>query len=142
LIAQIRDVAYNGKSLIASCAMELQISMIPSPEDPPWRSDDYQSELRSLGLTLRADGLELHDVGSHPVREGCTPAMSGAWRVKLGAALGPTLEAPVGSWLQARRGRTVRLTVGEIEADVRTADELLCVINTARFYQEVAESES
>jgi hypothetical protein len=122
--------------------MELHISMIPSPEDPPWRSDDYQSELRNLGLTLRAYGLELHDVGAHSAREGCIPAMSGAWRVELGASLGPILEAPVGSWLQSRRGRTVRLTVGEIETDVRTADELLCVIKTARSYQEVADSET
>lgn len=122
--------------------MELQISMIPSPEDPPWRSDDYQAELRNLGLTLRADGLELRDVGGHSVRAGCPSVISGEWRVKLGARLGPILEAPVDSWLQARRGRTVRLTIGEIEADVRTADELVSVINTAKFYQEVAENES
>src|ERR1700722_12040983 len=60
---------------------------------PPWRSDDYQWELRNRRLTLRAYGLELHSVGVHPVREGCIPAVSGAWRVKLGASLGPILEA-------------------------------------------------
>jgi hypothetical protein len=83
--------------------MELHISMIPSPEDPSWRSDDYQSELRNLGLILRADGLELHDVGAHTAREGCTPAMSGVWKVKLGATLGPILVAPV-----CRRGVVAR----------------------------------
>jgi len=120
--------------------MELQISMIPSPEDPPCRSDDYQSELRNLGLTLRADGLELREVGPRSVRAECAP-LSGEWRVQLGAALGPILGVPVGSWLQARRGRTVRLTIGEMEADVRTADELESVIKIAKFYQEVAENE-
>jgi hypothetical protein len=122
--------------------MELQISMIPSPEDLPWRSDDYQSELRKLGLALRADGLEIREVGTQPAREGCIACISGEWRVKLADTLGSILEAPVNSWLQARRGRTVRLTVGEIEADVRTTDELLSVIKTARAYQEVAESET
>jgi hypothetical protein len=122
--------------------MELQISMIPSPEDPPWRSDDYQAELRNLGLALRADGLEIREVGAQPTREGCIACISGEWRVKLAATLGSILETPVSSWLQARRGRTVRLIVGEIEADVRTADELLSVIKTARAYQEVAESET
>jgi hypothetical protein len=122
--------------------MELQISMIPSPEDPPMKSDDYQSELRKLGLALRDDGLEIHEVGSHPVRGGETPTISGEWRVKLGATLEPILKAPVGSWLQARRGRTARLRIGEIEADVRTAEEFARVIKIAKCYQDVTENES
>jgi hypothetical protein len=132
----------KGKSLIASFAMELQISMIPSPEDPPWRSDDYQSELRELGLALRGDGLEICEVGSHPVRSGETSPISGEWRIKLGAMLEPILKAPVGSWLQARRGRTARLRIGEIEADVRTAEEFARVIKIAKCYQDVTENES
>jgi hypothetical protein len=135
-------VALKGKILIASCAMELQISMIPSPEDPSWRSDGYQSELRDLGVTLRADGLEIRDVCTHFVPAGCIPAMSGEWRIELSATLGPILGVPVGSWLQARRGRTVRLIIGEMEADVRTANELVSVIKIAKFYQEAAENES
>ena len=136
------ETVLNGKSLIASFAMELQISMIPSPEDPPWRSDDYQSELRRLGLALREDGLEIQEVGSHPVRSGETAPISGEWKVKLGATLEPILKAPVGSWLQARRGRTARLRIGEIEADVRTVEELARVIKIAKCYQEVTENES
>jgi hypothetical protein len=136
------EVALNGETLIASCAMELQISMIPSPEDPPLRSDGYQSELRNLGLTLRADGLEIRDVGSPSVRAGRSPAILGEWRIEIGATLGPILGAPIGSWLQARRGRTVRLTIGAMEADVRTADELISVVKIAKFYQEAAENEN
>jgi hypothetical protein len=132
----------NGKSLIASFAMELQISMIPSPEDPPWRSDDYQSELRKLGSALREDGLDIHEVGSYPVRSGERAPISGEWSVKLGATLEPILKAPVGSWLQARRGRTARLRIGEIEADVRTAEELARVLTIAKCYQDVTENES
>ena len=112
--------------------MELHISMIPSPEDPPWRSDSYQAELRNLGQRLKADGLEIYDAG-------CPP---GEWKLKLGTALAPALGAPVGSWLEARRGRTVRLKIGEIEADVRTVEDLARVIKIAKSYQEVSESES
>jgi hypothetical protein len=122
--------------------MEVQISMIPSPEDPPLRSDDYQSELRKLGLALRGDGVEIHEVGSHPVRRGEMPTISGEWRVKLGAMLEPVFKVPIGSWLQARRGRTARLRIGEIEADVRTAEELARVIKIAKCYQDVTEAES
>jgi hypothetical protein len=122
--------------------MELHISMIPSPKDPSWMSDDYQASLRQLGSTLKADGLEIRDVGSPSARAGCPPCVSGEWRVELGAAIAPKLVPPVGSWLQARQGRTVRLTIGEIEADVRTADELVSVINIAKFHQERREKES
>jgi hypothetical protein len=122
--------------------MELQISMIPSPEDPPWMSDAYQSDLRNLGQTLRANGLEIREVGCHSVRAGCAPAISGEWRVKLGATVDHILGVPVGSWLQARHGRTVHLTIGEIEADVRTADEFVKVIKIAKCYQAVAENEA
>jgi len=115
--------------------------MIPSPEDPPWRSDDYQSELRKLGSALRGDGLEIHEVGSHPVRPGETSTISGEWSIKLGAMLEPILKAPVGSWLEARRGRTARLRIGEIEADVRTAEELARVIKIAKCYQDVTETD-
>jgi hypothetical protein len=119
--------------------MELLISMIPSPEDPPWMSDAYQADLRNLGLMLSADGLDINDVASH---SGCPPAMSGEWRVTLGATLGPKLGAPVGSWLQARRGRIVHVTIGMVEVDVRTVDELVSVIKIANCYQKIAEDES
>jgi len=122
--------------------MELHISMIPSPEDPPWRSDDYQSSLRSLELAFKADGLEIQEVGrSSIIVEGGT-AISGEWRVRLDAMPHSVLEAQVGSWLQARRGRTVCLTIGEIEADVLTVDEFIDAIKCARFYQEISESDS
>ena len=122
--------------------MELHISMIPSPEDPPWLSAAYQADLHNLGRTLRADGVEIHDVAVRSASAGRMSALSGEWTVELGAVLGSMLGAPVGSWLQGRRGRTVRLTIGKIEADVRTVDELARVIRTARLYQEVAESDS
>ena len=122
--------------------MELQISMIPSPEDPPWRSSDYQSELRNLGLSLKADGLEIRDVSTLPARAGSPPPLLGEWRVKFDASLAPILQTPVGAWLQARRGRTARLRIGEIEADVRTIEELVRVIRVAKCYQEVTENES
>jgi hypothetical protein len=122
--------------------MELRISTIPSPEDPPWRSVDYQSELRELGAKLRADGLAIREVNFSAGCSDCPPAVSGEWRVPLDAALAPVLEAPLGSWLQARHGRTARLRIGEIEADVRNVQELARVIRVAKCYQDVTEGES
>ena len=122
--------------------MELRFSMIPSPEDPPWRSADYQSELRELGVRLRADGLAIREVNFSAGCSDCPPAVSGEWRVPLNAGLAPILEAPLGSWLQARRGRTARLRIGEIEADVRSVQELVRVIRVAKCYQDVIEGEN
>ena len=86
--------------------------------------------------------MEIQEVGSHAVRSGETSPISGEWKVNLGATLDPLLKAPVGSWLEARRGRTARLRIGEIEADVRNAEELARVIKIAKCYQEVTENES
>lgn len=122
--------------------MDLQISMIGSPEDPQWMSDSYQTDLREVGRALRAKGLEIREVGGRSAREGCASCVSGEWKVALNAGIGPILKVSVGSWLQARRGRTVRLKMGEIEADVRTAEELASVIKLAKGYMKVAESES
>ncbi len=121
--------------------MELQICMIPSPEDPPLRSDDYQSELRNLGSTLRASGLEICDVYPRPVRAETQPMMQGEWRVRLDPIAAPLLGTPVRTWLQARRGRTARLKVGEVEADVRTVEELVSVIQIANRYR-ISEMDS
>jgi hypothetical protein len=112
--------------------MELQISMIPSPLDPPLRSDDYQSNIRNLGRTLKEYGLEVREVR----------AESGEWSVKLDGALGPVLGVPLGFWLQGRHGRAVRLTIGDVEADVLTADQLERAIHIARLYHEGSEKES
>ena len=102
-------------------------------------SESYQADLRNLGSTLKSEGLEIRDVAS---RVGCPPAISGEWRVALGATLGSTLGAPVGSWLQARHGRIVHVTIGMVEVDVRTVDELVSVIKIANCYQKIAEDES
>jgi len=122
--------------------MELHISMIPSPEDPPWRSDDYQSSLRGLELAFRADGLDIHESERSSVIAECGTAMSGEWMIRLDAMPHSVLEAVVGSWLQARRGRAVCLTIGEIEADVLTVAEFIDAIKCARLYQEMSESDS
>ncbi|MEO6909668.1 MAG: hypothetical protein ABI158_01940 [Edaphobacter sp.] len=114
--------------------------MIPSPEDPHWMSDPYQSDLRSLRLTLRENGLEFREVGIKAARAGIVPALSGEWRLAVGATIGPILKAPIGFWLQARRGRTVHLSIGEIETDVRTADELVSAIRIAECYRDVTEN--
>jgi hypothetical protein len=122
--------------------MELQICMIPSPEDPPLRSDGYQSELRDFGLIVSSSGLEISDMSPRPVRAEYRPAISGEWRIKLKPTAAPLLRTPVHSWLQARRGRIARLKIGEIETDVRTVDEFVTVIQIANRYQEASEQES
>ena len=127
---------------IGALAMELRISTIPSLEDPSWRSAAYQSELRELGLRLQADGLAIREVSSPSGCSDCPPAVSGEWKVPLDAALASILEAPLGLWLQARHGRTARLRIGEIEADVRNVQELARVIRVAKCYQDVLEGDT
>lgn len=122
--------------------MELQICMIPSPEDPPLGSTEYQLELRALGLTLKQSGLDVRDSGSRRLYVECQAPMLGEWWVKLGPQAAALLSATVHSWLEARRGRTARLKIGEVEADVRTVEELAAVIQVANRYQSISEMDS
>ena len=51
----------------------------------------------TLGWLYKADGLEIHEVVSHPVRSGGASPISGEWRVELGCYAGADPESA--SWL-------------------------------------------
>jgi len=122
--------------------MELHLSMIPSSEDPPWRSDGYQSSLRRLELAFKTDDLDIHERERPFAITECGAPMSGEWVIRLDAMQHSILVAVVGSWLQERQGRAVCLTIGEIEADVLTVAEFIDAIKCARLYQEMSEGDS
>lgn len=122
--------------------MELQISMIPSPEDPPLGSAEYQSELRMLGLGLKQSGLEIRDSSTRRLDVESQLPMIGEWWIKVEPQAAALLGTTVFSWLQARRGRTARLKIGEVEVDVRTVEELAAVIQVANRYQTICEMDS
>ncbi|SDN00205.1 hypothetical protein SAMN05216360_10531 [Methylobacterium phyllostachyos] len=51
--------------------------------------------------------------------------------IPLAQAVGPTLGVILVAWLQGRAGRKVRLKVGDVEAEARTADEVERLLNKA-----------
>lgn len=108
-------------------APELQLTLIPAPDDPRLKSSAYQAELRQLEQDLQSKGIQASAL--FEVREAWTPVPMpapylGDFFIKLTTAIGPVLGAVVGAWLHARYGRKVRLKIGDIEAEAQTAEEV------------------
>ena len=125
----------------------------------PHRGDSHRDDTAGVGHQTRRAQLrpvlvfdfgEFDAFGTIPIRlvpgrsrcYGRRIAVRPEWKVPLDAALASILEAPLGSWLQARHGRTARLRIGEIEADVRNVQELARVIRVAKCYQDVLEGDT
>ena len=122
-------------------ATELDLTLIPGPNDPPFRSPDYQAELRQFEQCLRSNGLEVSP--TIELREAWTPVpvpapYLGDFTIKLAAIVGPVLGTGIGAWLQARIGRKVRLRVGPdgFEAEARTTEEVEKLLDLAREFQQ------
>ena len=108
-------------------ASELFLALIPALNDPPFRSQDYQAELRQFEQDLQSKGLEVSPIIE--LREAWTPVpfpapYVGDFITKLAAIVGPAFGMGVGAWLHARYGRRVRLKVGDIEAEAQTLEEV------------------
>ncbi len=133
-------------------APELQLTLIPAPDEPlPENLDELRQQFESLGLERQ-----------HPANR-VKPATFAAWvlgpftlgigltagtAASIGAATfatfakqfaesaGPLLATALGAWLHARYGRKVRIKVGEIEAEAQTPEELEKLLEKA---QEIRE---
>ena len=117
-------------------APELELAFIPVPDDAPFRSSEYQRELRQFensaqlqGLAI-ASGVELRKVA------GAETVYLGDFTIKLAVVVGPALGTIIGAWLHARYGRKVRLKIGEIEAEAQTVEEVEKLLARAQEIQQ------
>ncbi|MDE3105813.1 MAG: hypothetical protein KGK08_11615 [Acidobacteriota bacterium] len=110
--------------------MELLMSMIPSPEDRSLKSLDYQAELNALDQTLRSAGLSLR------CSQRQSASIRGAWAMPLCSSLTDALASPLDAWLKARRGRTVRFRIEDVEVEIRSVAELSAVLRAAGCYEQ------
>jgi hypothetical protein len=119
---------------------ELDLTLIPAPNDPPIRSPDYQAELRQFEQGLHSNGLEVSstiELREAWIPELISPPYLGDFTIKLAAIFGPILGTAIGAWLQARIGRRVRLRVGPdgFEAEARTIEEVERLLERAKEFQ-------
>ena len=122
-------------------ATGLNLILLPAPDDPPWRSDVCQGEIRAFAELLSAHGVE-HSSSSLDLREAWSPEplqviYLGEFTVKLVATIVPPLIAALAGWLQGRYGRRVRLRVGDLEAEAPSITEVERLFARA---QEISDS--
>src|SRR5437879_1212570 len=108
-------------------APELDLTLVPAPEDPPLKTPAYQTGLRQFEQALKSHGLQVSY--TLEVQEAWTPepipaAYLGDFTIKLALAVVAAVSGCVGTWLHGRNGRKVRLKVGEIEAEAQTIEDV------------------
>lgn len=105
-------------------ANECHLFLVPGSADPPERSEEYQGELERAYEAMKARGIAVQPRVVVRKSAGGGASFVGEFIVPLAQAIGPTLGVVLVAWLQGRSGRKVRMKVGDIEVEARTADEL------------------
>ena len=102
---------------------DIQISLLPAPDDPHHLTPGYQQELRGFEQAFRSEGLPIAAVPALAKMQG-GPFLSGEFVLKVAEKIGPPLIAGIAAWLHGRSGRKVRLKVGDIEVEAPTMKEV------------------
>jgi hypothetical protein len=114
---------------------ELELTLIPSPEDQSLDDEDYQKDLRAFDDALRAHVLSpssrvllIESTGND-----ISPHL-GVFAVGLKEAL-PVIGSVLTGWFAGRFGRKIRVKVGDIEVEANTvaeAEKLIAAVEKLR----------
>src|SRR6185312_15222760 len=103
---------------------KLTLQLLPSVEDKPLRSTEYQAALSKFAEQLQAHGLN-PSMGMHFEESADSHSfLLGSFTIGLGKAIALPVCTAVGAWLHAKYGRRVRLKIGELEAEAQTVEEV------------------
>jgi hypothetical protein len=108
--------------------------------DPKERDPRYQEELRQFSQSLRTVGTVVAQRGVAFDSVNVRGYPFGEFVVSLTDAIGPTLGDILASWLQHRSGRSIRIKVGEFEAEARKKEDVHTLVQAARIFQETRSS--
>jgi hypothetical protein len=89
----------------------------------------YQRELRQFYSLARAEGGKISAVTFTTDRADGGDGFVGEFLVPFTPVAGSTLTAAAGAWLQGRSGRTLRLTMGDVEVEATSPGELYALLN-------------
>ena len=119
-------------------AGEFSLDLVRTAADPPENDPEFQKELSRFGAALRDAGvpysqsaIAFDSVEGHGYP---LPEFIVAMKV-LGPPAIAALATAAGAWVQARYGRKVRLTIGDVEAEARTPEEVESLLRIAKQFQ-------
>jgi hypothetical protein len=102
----------------------LRLTLVRAPDDEASFSPGYQRELRQFYSLARAEGGKISAVTFTTDHADGGDGFVGEFLVPFTPVAGSTLTAATGAWLQGRAGRTLRLTMGDVEVEATSAGEL------------------
>ncbi len=111
---------------------DLQFELVPSSEDPPLQSQEYQNVLSEFSGSLESGKLSvssqvlLIEAAGHEI----APHL-GIFYTSLQSAI-PVIGAALTSWFAGRYGRKVRVKVGDIEVGANTAADAETLLKEAQ----------
>src|ERR1700674_3489511 len=114
----------------------LRLTLVRAPDDEASFSPGYQRELRQFYSLARAEGGRIGAVTFTVDRADGGGGFVGEFVVPLTPVAGPTLTAAAGAWLQGRAGRTLRLTMGDVEVEATSPGELYGLLNLTMVVRE------
>jgi hypothetical protein len=119
----------------------LHVELSPAPEDRPFRTPEYQADLRRFEQTVKYPGLRVSPrielieaaVGDAPaIYQGVFKIVADTWKTFGQAGVG----AALGAWLTARYGRKVRVKIGDIEVEAQSPKQVEELLARAQKFAE------
>ncbi|WP_158936939.1 hypothetical protein [Burkholderia sp. S171] len=107
----------------------LRLTLVRAPDDEAAFSPGYQRELRQFYSLARAEGGQIRAVTFTTDHADGGDGFVGEFLVPFTPVAGSTLTAAACAWLQGRAGRTLRLTMSEVEVEATSPGELYALLN-------------
>lgn len=108
----------------ATGGSRLDLTLIRAADDGPLNGREVQDAIAGISRELHRSGVRYSQRGMAFDSADAVGFALPEYIIPLAQAVGPTLGVILVAWLQGRAGRKVRLKVGDVEAEARTAGEV------------------
>jgi hypothetical protein len=106
-------------------AGEFSLELVRVADDPPENDPAFQAELGEFSISLRAAGVTFSQVGrAFDAVDGGGYALAEFVVKTLGLPLIGAAAHVCATWVKARAGRKLRLKIGEVVAEGKTAEDI------------------
>jgi hypothetical protein len=110
----------------------LRLTLVHCAADDAAFSPNYQGELRQFYQLVRASGIRMSAVAFTLPDVAGDRGLTGEFVLPLAQEIGPVLARAALAWRQARAGRIVRLTLGGMDFDAGTPEDIGALVERAQ----------
>jgi hypothetical protein len=99
---------------------QVELTLLPAPDDPERVCYEIASKLLKIQDNLRKRGVNVTSIIARPTGD----TNMGQFVITLGPPAITAIAAVAGAWVQTRFGRRMRFKFDDVEAEVRTVQEI------------------